>query len=71
MPLFRERGGRDGERKRERGRERARAREKERVKARASERERVKCASVRVHLSVGDHPPVHIETLVKQCERER
>ena len=25
---------------------------------------------MRVHLSVRDHPPVHIENLAKQCERE-
>jgi len=44
----------------------ARSRQRERESESESERE-----SVRVHLSVRDHPPVHTETLVKQCERER
>ena len=59
------------ERESETGGGRARSRPRERERKRERERERVKCASVRVHLSVRDHPPVHTETLVKQCERER
>ena len=43
----------------------ARSRQRERESESESERE-----SVRVHLSVRDHPPVHIENLAKQCERE-
>ena len=43
MPLFREGGGRDGERKRDRGGESALAPEREREKARTRERESQVC----------------------------